>query len=63
MNAITCVEMFYFIPNEQQPSDLRKPIGANKKSAFDFVGHCDSKAEVKVDPTFHGNHVMLRVEG
>ena len=63
MNAITCAEMFYSIPNEQQPSDLRKPIGANKKSAFDFVGHCDSKAEVKVDPTFHGNHVMLRVEG
>ena len=58
MNAITCAEMFYSIPNEQQASDLRKPIRANKKSAFDFVGHVDSKAEVKADLTFHGNHLL-----
>ena len=48
MNAITCAEMFYSIPNEQQASDLRKPSRANRKSAFDYVCHCDSKAEVKV---------------
>ena len=39
-------------------SDLRKPSRATKKSVFDFIGHCDSNPEVKVDPTLHGNHLF-----
>ena len=54
MNAITCAEMFSFIPIKQQASDLRKPSRAIQKSVLDFVAHSDSKVEVKIDPTFHG---------
>ena len=53
MNAITCAEMFSFIPIKQQASDLRKPSRAIQKSVLDFVAHSDSKVEVKVDPTIH----------
>ena len=42
-------------------SDLRKPSRATKKSVFDFVGHGDSKPEVEVDPTLHGNHLVSYV--
>ena len=57
-------EMFSSIPNEHPAfSNIKsmeswKPSRATKKSVFDFVGHGDSKPEVEVDPTLHGNHQM-----
>ena len=64
MNATTCAEMFSSIPNEHQAfSKIRskKTSGATKKFFFDFVGHGDSKPEVEVDLTFHGNHLTILV--
>ena len=34
-----------------------------KNSSFDFVTHSDSKKEVKVNPTFHGNHLLRLTTG
>ena len=41
-------------------SDLRKPSRATKKSVFDFDSHGDSKPEVEVDSTLHGNHLLTQ---